>query len=147
MEEKKEKPRDTHIYDDIIQLPHYVSPVHPQMSMMERAAQFASFKALSGHEDAVRETARITDEKIELDEYETAFLDSRLQWLWEHRTEYPEAAFTFFCPDEKKEGGSYQSLFGRVQKIDRSSHTVLMENGETISFEQITKIWCGEIEE
>ena len=68
-------------YDDIINLPHHVSATRPHMPMLDRAAQFMPFRALTGYEDAVQETARLTDEKIELTEDEKAILDMRLQKL------------------------------------------------------------------
>lgn len=103
-------------YDDIINLPHPVSKRHPQMSMRERAMQFASFKALSGYEDEIEETGRLTERRMELDEDQKEQLDLQLRQIAAGTS--PEAAITWFCPDEKKEGGSYVTTTGRVRKID-----------------------------
>ena len=95
-------------YEDIINLTHHVSKKHPQMSMHDRAAQFAPFAALSGHSEAIAETARLTDRKIELDEYEKMNLDEKLIVLQEHIRETPEINVTYFCPDDNKDGGRYE---------------------------------------
>ena len=97
----------THDYDDIINLPHHVSTRHPQMSMYDRAAQFSPFAALTGYDDAIQETGRLTEQKIELDEETLEKLDERFQILQEHLGEQPEVRFTYFKPDERKEGGAY----------------------------------------
>ena len=97
-----------HKYDDIINLSHHVSSRHPQMPMMNRAAQFSPFAALTGYDDAVRETARLTDEKIELDEYEKEELDRKIQWLGSHLDEHIPVSITYFQPDDRKAGGTYE---------------------------------------
>lgn len=127
-------------YDDIIHLPHPTSKNHPRMSRMARAAQFAPFSALTGYEDAVRETARLTDRRVELDEYEKAVLDERLQIIQDHLAEQPEVTFTYFIPDEKKSGGSYTDTAGIVKKIDLYTHTVLLKNGTSIPVDSILEI-------
>lgn len=127
-------------YDDIIDLPHPTSKAHPRMSRMARAAQFAPFSALTGYGDAVREAARLTDRKIELDEYEKAMLDERLQMMKEHLAEQPEISFTWFVPDGKKAGGAYVSAVGAVKKIDAFSHTVVLTDGTRIPVDAIVEI-------
>ena len=127
-------------YDDIIDLPHPTSKTHPRMSRMARAAQFAPFSALTGYGDAVRETARLTDRKIELDEYEKAALDARLQMIQEHLAEQPEISFTWFVPDEKKAGGAYVSAVGAVKKIDSFLHAVVLTDGTRIPVDAIVEI-------
>lgn len=127
-------------YDDIIDLPHPTSKTHPRMSRMARAAQFAPFSALTGYGDAVRETARLTDRKIELDEYEKAALDARLQMIQEHLAEQPEISFTWFVPDEKKAGGAYVSAVGAVKKIDSFLHAVVLADGTRIPVDAIVEI-------
>ena len=121
---------DDHTYDDIIHLPHHVSPTHPQMSMLNRAAQFSPFAALTGHDDAIRETARITEEKHELDEYEKARIDAALNVVLEHPGK--TASITYFVPDAAKEGGAYRTVTGKVKKLDEYGHVLYMESGEMI---------------
>lgn len=93
---------DQHKYDDIMHLPHHVSSKHPQMSRLNRAAQFSPFAALTGYDAAVKETARITDRRIELDDSEKEKISDRIQYLLEHLTERPEVSITFFSQTRKK---------------------------------------------
>ncbi|MDY2593933.1 MAG: hypothetical protein SOW34_03305 [Oliverpabstia sp.] len=127
-------------YDDIINLPHHVSRKHPQMSIHDRAAQFAPFAALTGHGEAIAETARLTDRKIELDDYEKMKLDEKLLILQEHIMEMPEISVTYFCPDEKKEGGRYVTLTKALRKINVVERTLLMEDGMQIRIEDILEV-------
>ena len=127
-------------YDDIINLPHHVSRKHPQMSIHDRAAQFAPFVALTGHGEAIAETARLTDRKIELDDYERLKLDEKLLILQEHIMEMPEISVTYFCPDEKKEGGRYVTLTKALRKINVVERTLLMEDGMQIRIEDILEV-------
>ncbi len=129
--------RDTHKYDDIIHLPHHVSGRHPQMAPLDRAAQFSSFAALTGHDAAIKETERLTDKKVELDEDSKLLLDEQLQILREHLTERPEIAFTYFRPDERKQGGAYQTIAGKVKKIDEYGHGILLEDGTVLALENL----------
>ena len=121
-----------HKYDDIINLSHHVSSRHPQMPMMNRAAQFSPFAALTGYEDAVRETARLTDEKIELDEYEKEELDRKIQWLGSHLDEHIPVSITYFQPDDKKAGGAYEEIVDTVRKINVYEHEILLTKGTKI---------------
>lgn len=89
-------------YDDILHLPHHQSKIHPHMTIHDRAAQFAPFSALTGHEAALKETARRTNDFVKLDEYEKAALDTKLQFLRKHLLSHPKIQVTWFCPDEKK---------------------------------------------
>ena len=127
-------------YDDIINLPHHVSRKHPQMSIHDRAAQFAPFAALTGHGEAIAETARLTDRKIELDDYEKMKLDEKLLILQEHIMEMPEISVTYFCPDEKKEGGKYVTITKALRKINDMERTLLMEDGMQIRIEDILEV-------
>lgn len=127
-------------YDDIINLPHHVSRKHPQMSIHDRAAQFAPFAALTGHGEAIAETARLTDRKIELDDYEKMKLDEKLLILQEHIMEMPEISVTYFCPDEKKEGGKYVTVTKTLRKINEMERTLLMEDGMQIRIEDILEV-------
>ena len=102
-------------YDDIIRLPHHVSQNHPQMSLRDRAAQFAPFAALTGYEAAVGETARLTAERRELDAQEAEELNRRLAALIARLPERPEVTVEYFVPDDRKAGGAYVSVTGRKQ--------------------------------
>ena len=121
-----------HKYDDIINLSHHVSSRHPQMPMMNRAAQFSPFAALTGYDDAVRETARLTDEKIELDEYEKEELDRKIQWIGSHLDEHIPVSITYFHPDDKKAGGSYEEIVDTIRKINVYEHEILLAKGTKI---------------
>ena len=94
-------------YDDIINLPHYVSKKRPQMSREARAAQFAPFAALTGYGDAVEETARIVGQKIDVDEEMKAIINDKLNVINSHIANKPEVNFTYYVPDKKKDGGAY----------------------------------------
>ena len=117
-------------YDDIINLPHHVSENHPQMSMQARAAQFAPFAALSGHGDAIKETARLTDSQRDLDEA-----------LGEiEEMDHPEVKISYFVPDTKKRGGHYAVVKGTVKRIDSAAGILLLINGTRIPLERILNI-------
>lgn len=103
-------------YDDIINLPHHKSITHSHMSMIDRAAQFSPFAALPCYGDAVKETARITDAKIELDESEKALINEKLLMIAEHLDNKPLVSITYFNPDTKKKGGEYLTITGTVKK-------------------------------
>lgn len=119
-------------YDDIIHLPHPTSQRHPRMPISDRAAQFSPFAALSGHRTAIAETARVTQERMELDEDEKALLDERLQTLREQVSWRPEITVTWFLPDKKKAGGSYVTAAGRLQKFSEAEGTMTLEDGTVI---------------
>ena len=127
-------------YDDIIHLPHHVSATRPHMPMIDRAAQFMPFRALSGYEDAVQETARLTDEKIELTEDEKAILDMRLQKLADEIGSQPKVTLTYFRPDKKKAGGAYLTVTGQLKKIDDYEGALILMGGERILIEDILEI-------
>lgn len=127
-------------YDDIINLPHPTSPRHPRMPMIDRAAQFTPFQALSGYGDAIQETARITGEKAELTEEEKAVLDEKLRFLADTGN---EAAFTYFQPDGKKSGGAYVSAVGTVKKLNPLEGRLILTDGTTIPIEDILEIKDG----
>ena len=105
-------------YDEIINFPHHVSKTRPQMPMSDRAAQFSPFAALTGYDSAIRETGRLTDEKIDLDEESLNALNVRYQMLTDALEERPEVRITYFKPDERKAGGAYVTTAGAVRKID-----------------------------
>lgn len=127
-------------YEDIIDLPPHVSRKRPKMSIMNRAAQFAPFAALTGHEAAVKETARQTQEKIQLDQYIKDGLNNKLQIIDDQLKEHPEIEITYFQPDQKKDGGVYTTSIGIVKKIDKYEKLVVMEEGTTIYLDHIIKI-------
>lgn len=129
-----------HKYDDIIHLPHHVSSRHPQMSLADRAAQFSPFAALTGHEAAIRETARLTDVFVELDDDRKAQLDEQLRLLKENQFREPEIEVTYFQPDEKKSGGAYVTARGRLKKIDEYGRRIVFMDGTMISVEQVFSI-------
>ena len=140
----KNNNNDINRYDDIINMPHNVSRTHPPMSILNRAAQFSPFAALTGYDDAIEETARLTDERLELDENARNILDEKLRIIQEHLSSKPEITITYFQPDIKKDGGSYVSISGIVKKIDDYRRAVLMQDGNRIRIEDIINI-TGEI--
>ena len=127
-------------YDDIINLPHHVSATHPHMPMIDRAAQFQPFRALTGYEDAVHETARLTDQRVELTEDEKALLDVRLQKLADEIRSQPLVTLTYFQPDKKKAGGAYITVTGQLKKIDDYEGALVLAGGERIVIEDILEI-------
>ena len=127
-------------YDDIINLPHHQSAKRAHMSNYDRAAQFLPFAALTGYDDAVKETARLTDSKVELDEYELQSLNEKLNRIQDALNEEPEVSITYFVADNKKSGGSYKTISGIVKRIDEFEHLVLMRNGMKIPIEDILEI-------
>lgn len=131
---------DEHKYDDIINLPHPVSKRHPQMPLLNRAAQFSPFAALTGHDAAIRETARLTDSFIELDEDQKEPLDEQLQLIRKNLEQKPECEITYFEPDEKKDGGSYVTVCGRVKKIDEYRHLIIFTDETVLPIEHIFSV-------
>lgn len=131
-------------YNDIIHGPRHVSKIRSPMARIARAAQFSPFAALTGYDTAVKETARLTDERIELDQYIKEAISRKLQILEERLEEGPEIEITYFQPDGKKSGGSYNTAIGTVKKIDQYKHLVLMTNGTEIPIDEIISI-DGEI--
>lgn len=124
-------------YDDIIDLPHHTSTRHPRMPLIDRAAQFATFQALTGYGEAILETARLTQEKAELTEEEQALLDEKLRWLTDNGG---EAVFTYFKADEKKSGGAYVTAVGVVCRTDALAGTVTLVDGTAIPITNILSI-------
>lgn len=131
-------------YDDIINLPHHVSEKHPHMSMIDRAAQFSPFAALTGHGAAIEETTRVTDERIELDESRKEMINEKLMFIAES-DDLIEVTVTFFVPDGRKFGGEYVSVTGKIKKIDAYNHDIVMTDGRSIPIENIYDI-CFEHE-
>ena len=127
-------------YDDIIHLPHHVSQNHPQMPMLDRAAQFAPFAALTGYEAAVGETARLTAEKRELDAQEAEELNRQLAAIISHLSDRPEVTIEYFVPDERKAGGAYVIVTGRVRHISLPEKILVMESGTVIPLDDVAAI-------
>ena len=127
-------------YSDIINLPHHVSKNHPQMSREARAAQFAPFAALTGYDDVIHETARLTDEQVELEEYDSERLNRKFAELMTILDDHPEITVSYFLPDERKAGGSYTTVSGTVKKIDTYEHLLWMDDGTEIPIVDIIDI-------
>ena len=131
---------DTHKYDDIINLPNPTSKRHPRMSLYARAAQFSPFAALTGHEAAIRETARQTDGTEILSDEVIAGLNEKLRVIAENIGKGQMVTITYFMPDERKAGGAYVTHSGVVKRIDEYEHTVIMTDGAEIPIGQISEI-------
>ena len=124
-------------YNEIINLPHHVSTTRPQMPLSDRAAQFAPFAALTGYDSAIKETGRLTDERIELDEEALAALDRKYQLLMDTLDDAPEVTITYFQPDERKAGGQYVSATGTVKKVDTFGRRILLQDGTRIPLDSV----------
>ena len=127
-------------YDDIINLPHFESKKHPRMSLEARSAQFAPFAALTGYEDAVKETARLTDKKIEIDDGLKQILNYKLQYVLENNDINPEVTFTYFISDKRKSGGKYVEKEGNIKKIDNINGHVILKDKSKIKIDDIINI-------
>lgn len=127
-------------YDDIIDLPHHVSTTRPQMSRLDRAAQFAPFAALTGYGAAIKETVRLTDERAELGEYELMELNAGIHMLMERIEEHPQVEITYFKPDERKDGGAYLTVKSWAKRLNEYERFILLEDGTEIPFDDIYKI-------
>ena len=130
-------------YDDILHLPHPTSAKHPRMPISERAAIFSPFAALTGHAAAIQETARLTDQRMELDEDTKAELDRKQKILIDHIADQPEVTITWFCPDEKKSGGAYVVSMGRLKKVDDVAGTLKLVDETTIPLNEIVDLQCN----
>ena len=127
-------------YDDILHLPHHVSRKHPPMSIINRAAQFSPFAALTGYDSAIHESARKTDRLIALGEDEMAEINEKLRLLKDVEAEHPAATFVYFVPDERKEGGKYVSLTAQVKRIDEFNRVVWLTDGQSISIDDLLAV-------
>lgn len=131
---------ETHKYDDIINMPHHVSHSRPRMSNAERAAQFSPFAALTGYDAAVKETERLTDQKLELTEDEKSALNEKLQIIAENIDSEPTVTVTYFEPDKRKAGGKYLTKIGKVKEIDSYTKSVVFSDENSISIDVIKNI-------
>ena len=136
----KDNINDENRYDDIINLPRHELKTRPPMSRSNRAAQFSPFAALTGYDEAVKETARLTDKRVDLDETVKARLDEKLRLIQEQLSSEPEITVTYFQPDEKKAGGSYVTISGIVKKIDYYERAVIMKDRTRIEIDEIADI-------
>ena len=124
-------------YDDIINLPHHVSDFHKPMPMENRAAQFAPFAALSGHDDVIAETSRITEDKKDLSEEEIIMLSHNLNYALNNKV---KAKISFYVPDEKKKGGSYKTIKGFIKKLDELERLIILNDGSKIPISCVSEI-------
>lgn len=127
-------------YDDIIDLPHHVSGRYPRMQLIDRAAQFSPFAALTGYEQAIKEAARQTERKITLSEEEIAVLGDKLRRLAEISKQRPVVSVTYFVPDERKSGGAYVTLTGCLKRVSEFEQTVLFTDGRSVPIGDILEI-------
>ncbi|MBQ5328346.1 MAG: hypothetical protein J6J15_04085 [Oscillospiraceae bacterium] len=134
---------ECHRYDDVINRQHPTSKKHPRMSNMNRAAQFAPFAALTGYEESIEETARLTDRRIELSEYEIEELNAKLNFIQKHIKERPEVTITYFQPDERKEGGAYITATGKVRRIDEVNGVIVFEDERAFLIDEVVDICCN----
>lgn len=129
-----------HDYDDIIDLPHHTSERHPRMSMPSRAAQFSPFAALTGYGDVIDETARLTGRKIVLEDDQRLEIDQKLEFLRALIKTRPEATFCYFVADNRKEGGSYDTVTGAVRRIDDVERSIVLANNKRIPLDDVYSI-------
>ena len=128
-------------YEDIRNHERYQLKHHTPMSLESRAAQFAPFAALTGHEEAIEETARLTDSEIVLDETAIAAINAKLYEISQRLSEKPVVSITYFCPDAYKGGGAYLTDVGFIRKIDKEEKVLFMDSGIRIPMDRIVKLY------
>ena len=130
------------VYGDIIDLPHHQSSTRPHMSLYQRAAQFASFDALTGYSQLIGEEARVTDQRQATEESSLELLDQKMRLIAQavEEGQRPLLDVTCFIPDEKKEGGRYETLSGTAEKVDLLQRTLVLDTGQVIELESIASI-------
>jgi len=131
-------------YEDIINLPYNGSKRHNKMSLYDRSAQFAPFSALTGYDEQVKETGRLTDKKIEIDDGLRSLLNSKLNLISDNIKSKPLITFTYFIKDKKKDGGKYITTTGNVRKVDDIESTVTLTDGTIINLYDVIDI-TGEL--
>ena len=136
---------DLHDYSDIIDLPHHISAEHPQMKVADRAAQFAPFAALTGHNDAIEETARITDGKPELSEYELEILNDKFKIISQNIHKQKEITVSYFVPDTRTEGGKINTHTRIIRRINEVEKKLIFDDGKEIFIEMITDLDTSKI--
>ena len=127
-------------YKDIINLPHHASKTRKPMSLYNRAAQFAPFAALTEYDDAIKETARLTEERIELSDELKNMLNQKIKLIIENIKLQPEVAITYFVPDNKKSGGVYKTISGNVKRIDEVEKCIIFTNKLKIKVSDLLNI-------
>lgn len=132
--------KDRYNYEDIIDLPYIKSEIHPSMSSAERAAQFLPFAALTGYDDEIKETARLTDDRVILSEDAILLLNMKLAFISENLANRPVVDIIYFKEDETKSGGSYIHTKGFVKKIDEIESLIIMDDKTLISIDDIIEI-------
>lgn len=130
----------TNYYDDIIDFPHPVSTKHPPMSMLQRAAQFAPFAALTGHGAAIQEAGRLTDTQKVLEEYDNRHLNEKMASILTDLSQHPSVTITYFLPDARKEGGAYVTTSGVLKKYDEYLKVLTLEDGTQIDIPYIIDV-------
>ncbi len=132
--------KESNKYDDIINMPHHVSTTRPRMSLYERAAQFSPFAALTGYEDAVAETARLTEDEHQLTDESKLRINEILRKIIDNADQTWHVKVTYFVPDKRKEGGEYVTFCGEVKRIDEYDREIVFFNGDRISVDKIRNI-------
>lgn len=129
------------MYEDILTLVHHQSHKHPKMSMRDRAAQFSPFSALTGYGDSVKEVARFTIMEAEKSEEAIEQMNRTLEEMDRIQHEHPEITVTYFQPDSRKEGGSYQTIRNVLKKLDHFRKCLILMDQTEIPFKHINGIW------
>lgn len=137
---KKKIHRDMSMYKDMLDMPRHISGTRAKMPLRDRAAQFSPFSAVVGHETAVKEAARYTDRRRELDEMEKAIIDEKLREIETRLPDGPEVEIIYFVQDELKAGGEYVSVVGSVKKLNGYEREILMMDGTVIAIDEIYSI-------
>ena len=127
-------------YDDIINLPHHQSVKRPHMNSHQRAAQFAPFAALTGYDAAIDETARLTDQKLELSDEQADHLNAQTQCIIENINDKPQVEITYFVPDTLKSGGEYVTVTGSVRRVDDHNRVIVFVDGMTMGIDDVWNI-------
>ena len=131
------KHKDIHNYDDSINIARHISSKHPQMKIIDRAAQFAPFAALTGHKESINEASRITDSKKELDENQKEILNNKLNYILLNLDKLLEIKITYFQADLKKSGGKYVTVLASIKKIDEYNKVLVLNNGKKIKIDDL----------
>ena len=129
-------------YDDTIHLPHHISSTRPRMSAIDRAAQFSPFAALTGYDVSIKESARLTGERLELDDSQKEDIGDKLRFVMEQLDADTEIRITYFLPDTRKAGGEYVSVSGAVKKIDEYERMIIMSDGKQIPIDEVIDVDC-----
>jgi len=134
------KTKAEELYSDIIHLPHHELTTRQRMPLINRAASFSPFAALTGYDEAVKETARLTDARIELDEEQKIALSDKLQMAMEKADQEPIITVTYFLPDQKKAGGAYIDYTGTIKRIDEYERKIIFIDKTVIPIDDIYAI-------